>query len=122
MQIREIMTRDVEVVAPGDTIQRAAKLMDELNVGVLPVCEGPKLVGLVNDGKRAARPGYAVLKDGEKVGEISSGAPSPTLGHAIALAFVSPELTEPGTELDVDLRGKPTPFRVVKLPFYKRES
>lgn len=86
--------------------------------------EGPssKLVGLVNDGKRAARPGYAVLKDGEKVGEISSGAPSPTLGHAIALAFVSPELTEPGTELDVDLRGKPTPFRVVKLPFYKRES
>ena len=86
--------------------------------------EGPssKLVGLVNDGKRAARPGYAVLTGGEKVGEISSGAPSPTLGHAIALAFVSPELTEPGTELDVDLRGKPTPFRVVKLPFYKRES
>lgn len=85
--------------------------------------EGPssKLVGLVNDGKRAARPGYAVLKDGEKVGEISSGAPSPTLGHAIALAFVSPELTEPGTELEVDLRGKPTPFRVVQLPFYKRD-
>ncbi|WP_144790700.1 glycine cleavage system aminomethyltransferase GcvT [Kocuria palustris] len=86
--------------------------------------EGPssRLVGLVNDGKRAARPGYAVLKDGEKVGEISSGAPSPTLGHAIALAFVSPELTEPGTELDVDLRGRPTPFRVVQLPFYKRDS
>lgn len=85
--------------------------------------QGPesKLVGLVNDGKRAARPGYAVLKDGQKVGEISSGAPSPTLGHAIAMAFVSPELTEPGTELDVDLRGKPTPFRVVALPFYKRD-
>lgn len=85
--------------------------------------QGPesRLVGLVNDGKRAARPGYAVLKDGAKVGEISSGAPSPTLGHAIALAFVSPELTEPGTELDVDLRGKPTPFRVVALPFYQRD-
>lgn len=85
--------------------------------------QGPesRLVGLVNDGKRAARPGYAVLKDGQKVGEISSGAPSPTLGHAIAMAFVSPELTEPGTELDVDLRGKPTPFRVVALPFYKRD-
>ncbi|EWY39404.1 hypothetical protein N825_06840 [Skermanella stibiiresistens SB22] len=49
MLIREIMTRDVEVVAPSDTIQRAAKLMDDLNVGVLPVCEGPKLVGLVTD-------------------------------------------------------------------------
>ena len=59
-----------------------------------------------------------------EVGLCSAAAfgSSPTLGHAIALAFVSPELTEPGTELDVDLRGKPTPFRVVKLPFYKRES
>lgn len=79
-----------------------------------------KLVGLANDTKRAARPGYTVLHNGEPVGEVTSGAPSPTLGHAIALAFVSPDLTEPGTELEVDLRGKPTAFRVVELPFYKR--
>lgn len=85
--------------------------------------DGPsrKLVGLANDTKRAARPGYTVLNDGQQVGEITSGAPSPTLGHAIALAFVDPEFAEPGTELDVDLRGKPSPFRVVALPFYKRD-
>lgn len=80
-----------------------------------------KLVGLANNTKRAARPGYAVLDDGQTVGEVTSGAPSPTLGHAIALAFVRPDLAEVGTELQVDLRGKPTPFTVVDLPFYKRE-
>lgn len=80
-----------------------------------------KLVGLANDTKRAARPGYAVLHDGDTVGEVTSGAPSPTLGHAIALAFVRTDLAEVGTELQVDLRGKATPFTVVALPFYKRE-
>jgi len=49
MQIREIMTRDVQVVSPEDTIRRAARMMDDLNVGVLPVCDGTKLVGLVTD-------------------------------------------------------------------------
>lgn len=80
-----------------------------------------KLVGLANDTKRAARPGYAITHEGETVGEVTSGAPSPTLGHAIALAFVRPDLAEVGTELQVDLRGKPTPFSVVQLPFYKRQ-
>ncbi|MDO5618872.1 glycine cleavage system aminomethyltransferase GcvT [Kocuria sp.] len=80
-----------------------------------------KLVGLANDTKRAARPGYQVVHEGEVVGEVTSGAPSPTLGHAIALAFVRPDLAQVGTELAVDLRGKATPFTVVELPFYKRQ-
>lgn len=80
-----------------------------------------RLVGLASDTKRAARPGYTVLHDGTPVGEVTSGAPSPTLGHAVALAFVAPEHAEAGTELDVDLRGRPSPFRVVQLPFYQRE-
>lgn len=84
---------------------------------------GPErtLVGLAHVTKRAARPGYPVLHNGEVIGEVTSGAPSPTLGHAIALAFVPPEFADIGTEVDVDLRGKPTPFTVVKLPFYQRE-
>ncbi|MDO4255390.1 MAG: glycine cleavage system aminomethyltransferase GcvT [Kocuria sp.] len=84
---------------------------------------GPErtLVGLAHATKRAARPGYPVLHNGEVIGEVTSGAPSPTLGHAIALAFVPPEFADIGTEVDVDLRGKPTPFTVVKLPFYQRE-
>lgn len=49
MQIRDIMTRDAETVSPGDTIRRAAEMMDGLNVGVLPVCDGERLVGMVTD-------------------------------------------------------------------------
>ena len=79
------------------------------------------LVGLAAEGRRAARAGAAVRTvDGTEVGTISSGALSPTLGHPIAMAFVRPDLTEAGTELVVDVRGKDLPVRVVDLPFYSR--
>lgn len=81
-----------------------------------------KLVGLKGSGRRSARAHYPVLKDGQVIGEVTSGAPSPTLGFPIALAYVDAALSEPGTPLDVDLRGKPEPFEVVQLPFYKREK
>ncbi|MCC3294344.1 glycine cleavage system aminomethyltransferase GcvT [Arthrobacter sp. zg-Y411] len=81
-----------------------------------------KLVGLKGSGRRSARSSYPVLKDGETIGEVTSGAPSPTLGFPIALAYVDAAYTEPGTLLDVDLRGKPEQFEVVGLPFYKREK
>lgn len=47
--IGELMTPDPQTVAPGDSVQHAAQLMDELNVGALPVCEGEQLVGIVTD-------------------------------------------------------------------------
>lgn len=47
--ISEVMTRDIRVVAPQESLQRAAQLMDELNVGALPVCDGERLVGMVTD-------------------------------------------------------------------------
>jgi aminomethyltransferase len=78
------------------------------------------LVGLIGDGRRAARHGYPVLDGETQVGTVTSGALSPTLGHPIAMAYVPPSLTEPGTELTVDIRGKDMPVSVVKLPFYKR--
>ena len=49
MKVSEIMTANVEVVSPEDTIQKAAKMMDDLNVGVLPVCTGERLVGMITD-------------------------------------------------------------------------
>ena len=79
------------------------------------------LVGLKGLGKRAGRAGYDVVSGGEVVGTVTSGLPSPTLGYPIALAYVSPEFSEPGTPLDIDLRGKPQPFEVVALPFYRRD-
>ena len=79
------------------------------------------LVGLTSTGRRAAR-AHAELfdADGTVVGEVTSGQPSPTLGHPIALAYVDTALAEPGTKLEADIRGKKYPFEVVKLPFYSR--
>ena len=82
------------------------------------------LVGLEGLGRRAARHGYPVLSgtgaDAVAVGTVTSGAPSPTLGHPVAMAYVTPELSAPGTELAVDVRGRVEPVRVVPLPFYRR--
>ncbi|WP_431801338.1 glycine cleavage system aminomethyltransferase GcvT [Microbacterium sp. bgisy203] len=85
----------------------------------------PVLVGLVSEGRRAGRAGYAVFADaegGEPVGEITSGALSPTLGHPIAMAFVPSDLAAPGTELFIDVRGTRIPATVTALPFYRRNS
>lgn len=49
MKVAEIMTRNVRIVSPDRTIQEAARLMDEMNVGALPVCDGRRLRGMVTD-------------------------------------------------------------------------
>ena len=51
---------------------------------------------------------------------MTSGTFGPTVGKAIAMAYVDPALTAPGTPCAVDVRGKPEPARVVPLPFYRR--
>ncbi|GEK22998.1 aminomethyltransferase [Cellulomonas xylanilytica] len=82
------------------------------------------LVGLEGLGRRAARHGYPVLmsaaEDAPSIGTVTSGAPSPSLGHPVAMAYVTPEVSAPGTELAVDVRGRHEPVRVVALPFYRR--
>ncbi len=83
---------------------------------------GRRLVGLQGMGRRAGRSHYPVTLDGNVIGEVTSGALSPTLGYPVALAYVDVEHSAPGTELSVDLRGKAEPFKVVDLPFYKREK
>jgi CBS domain-containing protein len=49
MLVKEIMTHNAEVVSPGDTLEQAARKMEELNVGPLPVCEGNRGVGILTD-------------------------------------------------------------------------
>jgi CBS domain-containing protein len=49
MQLKNLMTPDVEVVHPNATLQEAAETMDSLDVGSLPVCDGQKLVGMITD-------------------------------------------------------------------------
>ncbi len=80
------------------------------------------LVGLQGLSRRAARHGYPVVTpSGAVVGTVTSGAPSPTLGYPVAMAYVTPEVSADGTELAVDVRGRHEPVRVVPLPFYRRE-
>lgn len=82
------------------------------------------LVGLAGDGRRAARHGYPVLSGTDEgatvVGTVTSGAPSPTLGHPVAMAYVEPAVAAEGTPLAVDVRGRAEPVHVVPLPFYRR--
>jgi aminomethyltransferase len=82
----------------------------------------PVLVGLVAEGKRAGRAGYPVLRGSEVVGEVTSGALSPTLGIPIAMAYVDADASAIGTELALDVRGTAIPARVVPLPFYTRKA
>jgi aminomethyltransferase len=79
-----------------------------------------RLVGLELDGRRIARQHYGVCAAGEKVGEVTSGTLSPTLGKSIAMAFVASEHSKEGTELEVEVGGKRVAAKVVELPFYKR--
>lgn len=87
--------------------------------------DAPVLVGLVAEGRRAGRAGYAVFDSpaaDTPVGEITSGALSPTLGHPIAMAFVPPAASAPATELYIDVRGTRIPATVTALPFYRRNT
>ncbi|WP_284989606.1 glycine cleavage system aminomethyltransferase GcvT [Arthrobacter sp. efr-133-TYG-120] len=108
----------VSLAKESDFVGRAA--LEALKAEGAGSTSGRKLVGLKGLGRRAGRSHYPVLKDGAVVGEVTSGQPSPTLGYPVALAYVDVEHAEPGTALDVDLRGKSEPFEVVTLPFYKR--
>ncbi len=49
MQLKDVMTRDVEVVHPDATLQEAARMMKALDVGPLPVCDGERVVGMLTD-------------------------------------------------------------------------
>ncbi|WP_431030641.1 glycine cleavage system aminomethyltransferase GcvT [Plantibacter sp. RU18] len=107
--------RIVALGKPGPFVGRAA-------VETGPDADAPVLVALVSEGRRAGRAGYSVLAGGTVVGEVTSGALSPTLGHPIAMAYVHPDHAEPGTVLDIDVRGTRIPATVTKLPFYSREK
>ncbi len=80
----------------------------------------PQRAGLELEGKRIAREGAAVTREGRPVGRVTSGTFAPTLAKTIAMAYLEPAYLAPGTACDVDVRGKAVPSRVVPMPFYKR--
>lgn len=79
-----------------------------------------RLVGLELDSRRIARQHYDVYHQGQRIGQVTSGTLSPTLGQSIAMALVTTENSDEGTNVEVDLRGKRVLAKIVRLPFYKR--
>ena len=75
-----------------------------------------RLRGLLVDGRRPPRAHHPVVVDGVAVGEVTSGNFSPTLGRAIALAFLPPE-TADGAVVGIDVRGHELTATVTKPPF-----
>ncbi len=99
----------------GDFIGRAA-LLKAKEEGLRR-----KLIGFEVTSRVVPRHGYSILKDGEPVGHVTSGTFSPILEKPIGLGYVKIEHTGIGTDLEIDVRGRQAPARVVKTPFYKRD-
>ena len=105
---------------PGDFVGRAA-LAERAQAAPARV-----LAGLTIGSRRIPRHGYRVLWDGEPHGTVTSGAPSPTLGVPIAMAYLDPDAERLAAEepsdgrLAVDVRGSAEPARITALPFYRR--
>lgn len=78
-----------------------------------------RLIGIEMQGRHIARHGYPVLYQGASVGEVTSGTLSPTLEKAIALVYVPTQLSKIGQQLEVEIRGKAYPAKIVKKPFYR---
>jgi aminomethyltransferase len=104
--------RVVKFDKPGEFVGRAAL--------AARAAAGPvkRLAGLTIDSRRIARHGYPVFADGQTCGTVTSGAPSPTLGLPIAMAY----LDAGGGELTVGVRGTAVPAHVTDLPFYRRSK
>ncbi len=86
--------------------------------------EGPaeKLVPFKIEGAGIPRQGNPVLVQGEPVGTVTSGTFSPSLEVGIGMAYVRADLAEPGTEVEIDVRGKRRPARIASKPLYPKET
>jgi aminomethyltransferase len=79
-----------------------------------------RLVGITTDGPRVPRQGHVLYAGDAPVGEVVSGAKSPTVNTNIGTAYVRLDSSSTGTELELDVKGRRQPARVVDLPFYSR--
>jgi aminomethyltransferase len=81
-----------------------------------------KIVGFEMVDPGIARHGYDVYAGGVKAGQVTSGTQTPFLKKAIGMTYLPIEHTTPGSEFEVDIRGRRARARVVPLPFYKRST
>lgn len=81
-----------------------------------------KLVGLELVGPGIARADYPLFKNGRKIGRVTSGTQSPSLAKAIALGYVASEEAAIDNRIDVEIRGRHIPAKIVPLPFYRHDG
>lgn len=79
-----------------------------------------RLVGLEMEDGSVPRHGYPVHGEGRVLGSVTSGTKSPTLGRGIALAYVETGVAVSGKRVEVEIRGRRHPAKVVRFPFYRR--
>jgi aminomethyltransferase len=96
----------------GDFIGRDA-LLKEKEAGIQR-----KLIGFVMHDRGIARSHYTIWAEGREVGVVTSGTFSPSLQKPIGLGYVQTAYTNPGTPLEIDIRGKKSAAEVVPTPFY----
>ncbi len=80
----------------------------------------PRRVGLKLAGKRIAREGSAIFSGERNIGTVTSGTFSPTLEMPIAMGYVLADAALDGSNVQIDIRGRRDPARIVSLPFYRR--
>jgi aminomethyltransferase len=107
--------RVVKFGKPGEFVGREAL--------AARAASGPvkRLAGLTLDSRRIARHGYPVLAGDVTCGTVTSGAPSPTLGVPIALAYLAVD-ADSDSGLSVGIRGQAVPANLTELPFYLRRQ
>jgi aminomethyltransferase len=81
-----------------------------------------KLAGFEMLERAIGRHGYDVYVDGARAGLVTSGTQTPFLKKAIGMAYLPPDRTAPGTEFEIDIRGRRARAAVVPMPFYKRQK
>ncbi|KAG0310670.1 hypothetical protein BGZ99_000217 [Dissophora globulifera] len=89
----------------------AAKIQDQLKNGV-----SRRRIGLVVQGA-PAREGALIFANGEQVGQVTSGCPSPSTKKNVAMGYVKNGVHKSGTELEVEVRGRKQKAVVTKMPF-----
>ena len=67
-----------------------------------------------------ARPGYSIIEGENRIGNVTSGGPAPTLDTNIGLGYLPIAYSEPGTRIAIEIRGRPVEAEITTLPFYRR--
>ena len=86
------------------------------------MCSSDLVAFKMTDKSAPPRPHYPIWANGAKVGEVTSGTQSPSLGIGIGMGYVPPEFAKAGTAIEIEIRGKRAPALIVPKPIYRKPA